>query len=176
MAGKLIIWEAANLFAGDDGPNNSKHLSLQSVKLPDMREKTQDHHAGGAIGAINIGGLGLEALELTFKVVGSDSDSKAQFGLGAAQARPYTIYGVMRDKQTGAAIERKAVVIGCLQEVSEEEFSRGNLGAQDHKIGEITHYELYENKQEIYYFDFFASTWRVKGVDQLADTRAILRI
>ena len=176
MATSVLVWEAANLFVGDSGPNNSKHLSLTSIKLPDMREKMQEHHAGGSIGALNIGGLGIEALDLTFKLVGADSQTKVQFGLGARAQQPFTIYGVLRDKNGGRAIERKAVVFGRLLELSEDEYSRGSLGSQDHKIGEITHYELFEDKQEVFYYDFFSSVWRVGGVNQNADTNAILRI
>lgn len=176
MAASVIIWEAANLFAGDDGPNNSKHLSLQSTMLPTLREKTQEHHPGGGVGAITIGGLGIEALELPFKLTGVDAQTKALFGLGSNASRFYTLYGVLRDKNSGRAIERKAVVRGRLTEISEGEFQRGQLVDQDHKITEITHYELYENKAELYFYDFFSSTWRVNGIDQLAETNAILRI
>lgn len=176
MAQSLIVWEAANLFAGDDGPNNSKPLTLSSIMLPTFREKTQEHHPGGAIGAINIGGLGFEALELSFKLIGADAQTKAKFGLGSKSSQPYTVYGVLRDKNGGRAIERKAIAIGRLSEISESEFQRGQPGEQDHKITEVTHYELYEDKQEIFYFDFFASQWRVRGVDQLQDVNAILRI
>jgi uncharacterized protein len=176
MAASLIVWESANLFAGDDGPNNSKHLTLQSIQLPQSREKTQEHHAGGSIGAITIGGLGFEALEMSFKLIGADAQTKAQFGVGAGGMRPYTAYGVLRDKNGGRAIERKAIVMGRLTEMSEGEHQRGQTGEQDHKVSEITHYELYEDKQEIFYYDFFAAIWRVKGVDQLATENAILRI
>lgn len=176
MAARLLVIEAANLYAGDDGPNNSKHLTLQSVKLPDWREKTQEHHPGGSIGAITLGGFGIEAQELSFKLVGSDPQTRLQFGLGSKQIRPYTIYASVRDKETGRAIERKAVVRGRLVEMSSDEIQRGSPGAQDHKIAEITHYEEFEDKQEIYFWDFWSQTWRVGGIDQNADERAILRL
>ncbi|WP_036291591.1 phage major tail tube protein [Methylosinus sp. PW1] len=176
MAASVIIWEAANLFAGDDGPNNSKHLTLQAIMLPQLKEKSAEHHAGGSIGALTIGGLGLEAFELSFKLIGADAQTKAMFGLGTQAVKPYTVYGVLRDKNGGRAIERKVVVFGRLLELNEQEHERGKLGEQDHKVGEITHYELYEDKQEIYYYDFFNSTWRVNGVDRNADMNAILRI
>ena len=176
MAASVIIWEAANLFAGDDSPTNSKHLTLQNIQLWQPKEKTQEHHPGGAIGAITIGGLGFEPPEVTFKLVGADAQTKALFGLGANGTRPYTIYGALRDKNGGRLIERKVVVFGRLVEVGESEFKRGELIEQDHKIAEITHYELWENKSEVYYYDWFGSVWRVNGVNQLADINAMLRI
>lgn len=90
--------------------------------------------------------------------------------------QPYTIYGTLRDKNGGRMIECKVVVFGRMIEVGENEFQRGQLVDQDHRIAEITHYELWEDKAEVYYYDFFGSVWRVNGVNQLAQTNSILRI
>ena len=176
MAASLIVWEAANLFAGDDSPTNSKHLTIQNIQLWQPKEKTQEHHPGGGIGAITIGGLGFEPPEVTFKLTGSDAQTKALFGIGANGQRPYTIYGALRDKNGGRMIERKVIVFGRMIEVGENEFQRGQLMEQDHRIAEITHYELWEDKAEVYYYDFFGSVWRVNGVNQLAQMNAMLRI
>ena len=176
MAASVIIWEAANLFAGDDDPANSKHLTIQNIQLWQPKEKTQEHHPGGGIGAITIGGLGFEPPEVNFKLVGSDAQTKALFGIGSNGTRPYTIYGALRDKNGGRLIERKVVVFGRMTEVGENEFKRGELIEQDHTITEVTHYELWEDKKEVYYYDFFGSVWRVNGTNQLATTNAILRI
>lgn len=176
MPSNLIIWEVANLYAGDDGPNNSKHLTLRTITLPSMKEKTEEHHAGGALAAVTMGGFGLEALELAFTLGGVDAQTKALFGLGARQIRPYTIYGVLRSKNDGREIERKAVVFGRMMEMTESEFERGRMSKQDHRIAEITHYELYEDKQEVYFYDHQTSIFRVNGLDQWATARGILRI
>lgn len=176
MAANLLIWEAANLFAGDDAVDNSKHLTIQNIQLWQPKEKTKEHHPGGGIGAITIGGLGFEPPEVTFKLVGVDAQTKALFGLGQNATRPYTIYGVLRNKNGGAEIERKIVVFGRLTEVSESEYSRGEIVDQSHTISEITNYQMIEGGKEIYYYDYFSSTWRVNGINQLATTNAILRI
>jgi P2 family phage contractile tail tube protein len=110
----LFFHEATNLFVGDNGPNNSKHLSLESVKLPTLEEITADHHAGGAIGAVKIGGLGLNALEVSFKIKGYDPQIMSQFGLGNRGRLPFTIYGAVRDKKAGRLVELKAVLEGRL--------------------------------------------------------------
>jgi len=176
MASSVIVWEAANLFAGDDSADNSKHLTVTNIQLWQPKEKTVEHHGGGSIGAITIGGLGFEAPEVTFKLGATDQQTKVLFGLGGNGIRPYTIYGALRDKNGGRLIERKVVVFGRLIEVGESEYSRGDKVEQDHKIAEITRYEFWEDKQEVYLYDYFASTWRVGGVNQLAETNAILRI
>ena len=176
MAASMIVWEAANIFAGDDSAQNSKHLTIQNIQLWQPKEKTQEHHPGGAISAITVGGLGFEPPEVTFKLMSTDSQTKTMFGIGTNGTSPYTIYGALRDKNGGRLIERKVVVFGRMIEVGENEYERGNLIEQDHKIAEITHYEFYEDRAEIYYFDWFSSTWRVNGVNQLAEVNSILRI
>jgi P2 family phage contractile tail tube protein len=172
----LFIFEAMNLMVGDDGNDNSKHLNLDSVKLPTLEETSQDHNPGGGIGEISIGNLGLKKLEVTFKIKGFDPQIMSQFGLGGANSLPYTCYGAIRDKKGGSLIEVKAVMRGRLGKLESDELKRGDLIGHDHMIHEITHYELWWNQKEKYYYDFFASDWRVDGVSANADQRAILRI
>lgn len=172
----IFIPEACNIFVGDQGPDNSKHLSVNDITLPKLEEKTFEHHPGGAIGALDIGGLGINALTLGFKLAGVDPQSLAQFGLGGSAQLAYTIYGAVRDKQTGRAVEMKATAWGRMTTVDEGTIKRGDATEQTHEIKEITRYSLFWDKSELYYYDFFASAWRVKGVDQYSDVKAILRI
>lgn len=172
----LVIQEAMTLFVGDDGPNNGKHLNLTSIKLPTLEEKSTDHFAGGAIGEISISGLGLSKLESTFKISGYDPQSMSQFGLGSKQQLPFTVYGALRDKQGGNLIELKCIMRGRMTKLEGDESRRGDLLGHDHTIMDIYHYELWYDKKEKYYYDFFTSDWRVDGISQNADVRNILRI
>lgn len=172
----LFIQEAVNLFVGDDGPNNSKHLVLSTIKLPALEEKSQTHFAGGAIGEVSIGGLGLSALESTFGIKGHDPQIMSQFGLGQRRSQNYTVYGAVRDIKGNRPIELKAVMQGRLARLEGDELARGELVGHNHAIHEILHYQLWFDKQEKYYYDFFTSEWRVDGVTQNADIRNILRI
>lgn len=172
----LFIPEAMNIFVGDDGPDNSKHQSVSTITLPKLEEKTQEHMAGGAVGAIEIGGLGLSPLVIGFKQAGWDPQSMAQFGIGGRAQIPYTMYGVIRDKATGDAVEVKAVARGRMVSLEKSEFKRGDLAEQTHEIKEVTHYELYWNKKELYWYDWKASQWRVNGVPQNSVENSILRI
>lgn len=176
MAGNLFIPEAVNLYATDTGPDNSKHLQIMGITLPDMEQQTQEHRAGGAIGAIEIGGLGLNALSCNFKVAGYDPQLMSRFGLGLNATEPYTIYGVIRDKVDGTKKELRAVLRGIMAKLTKGEMKRGDLSDQDHTIKEIIHYELYFDKKEIYFYDWASNVWRVNGNDQFASDNAILRI
>jgi P2 family phage contractile tail tube protein len=172
----LYIQQGLNLFVGDNGPDNSKHLNLENVKLPDLEDTTQSFHPGGAIGQIEVGGMGLKALEVTFKLTGWDPQAMSQFGVGARVQTPYTIYGLVRDKLGNTPMEVKAVLRGRMTRVAVDNMKRGDLLGTDFAIKEIVHYELHFNKVEKYFYDFMGSDWRVDGVDQYADERAILRL
>jgi len=172
----IFVPEALNLFVTDTGPDNSKHLVITETTLPKLEEKTFEHHPGGGIGAVEIGGLGINALSMGFKLMGVDPQTLAQFGLGGTGQLPFTVYGAIRDKQSGTAIELKAIVNGRLTEVDHGAWKRGDAAEQTHMIKEITMYQLYWNKKELYFYDFYNSTWRVNGANQQSDVQSILRI
>ena len=165
----MVINESFNLFVGDAGPNNSKHLVIKNLKLPEHEELTQQHHAGGAIGAIDVGGLGFKELMSSFKLTGWDAQTMSQFGIGARSKYPFTAYGNARSKATGAAVAIKAVMFGRLTKLVYPEMKRGDLLEVDHEIKEILHYEFYYGGQEKYYWDWSTSLWRVDGVVQNQD-------
>ena len=100
----------------------------------------------------------------------------AQFGIGGSGQLPYTIYGAVRDKQSGSSIEMMSVVWGRMVKLDPGAFKRGDIQEQTHEIKEIMRYQVTWNKAELFYYDFFASTWRVNGVDQNNDVNGILRI
>src|SRR5438445_9263397 len=96
----LFILNASNLFVGDHDPTNSKHLALMELKLPDLQEIYQDHHAGGARMQIEIE-VGVQKLEPTFKLVGFDPALLSEFGLGSKIKNIFTAYGEIIDRRTG---------------------------------------------------------------------------
>ena len=171
----IYIMEAANLFCGDDDPTASKHLTLAELQLPNLQEMYQDHHPGGSRVQIEVA-VGIQKLEASFKLAGWDPELLTQFGLGATARKKFTAYGSIRDKRNGTAIEAKAVLEGRLGAASPEALQRGEMQGFDYTISEIMHYELYFGGAEKYYYDFFASDWRVNGASQNGDERAILRI
>jgi len=173
----LLIQEGTNLYVGDDAPNANKRNNLSSIQLPTMEEISSTHHAGGAIGEIEVGGLGLKAFQATFKVAGWDPQIMSQFGLGTRGRIPYTSYGLIRDKGiSNRAIEVKAIMWGRLGKIEGEAFERGDkILGHDHMIHEILRYIVYFDKQEKWYYDWETGTWRVDGVDQNQDERDILR-
>ncbi len=172
----LIINESFNLFVGDAGPDNSKHLILKNLKLPEFEELTQQHHSGGALGAIDVAGLGHKELMCSFKETGWDPQTMSQFGIGGRVSYPYTAYGNARSKATGTAVPIKAVMFGRMSKISWPELKRGDLMEVDHEIKELLHYELYVGNQQKFYWDWATSTWMVDGVVQNQDELTNLAI
>ncbi len=173
--GNLYIMTAANLFCGDHDPTNSKHLTLSELQLPALQETFQDHHPGGSPVGIEVA-VGIQKLEPTFKLAGWDPQLLTQFGVGSKTKRVFTAYGVITNKRTGEEIEAKAVIEGRLGKVEGEAFQRGEMQSHDYAINEVTHYELWFDRKEKFFWDFFSAEFRLDGASQNADERNILRI
>ncbi|RWX72605.1 phage major tail tube protein [Mesorhizobium sp. M2A.F.Ca.ET.039.01.1.1] len=171
----LFILNASNLFVGDHDPTNSKHLSLMELKLPDLQEIYQDHHAGGARVQIEIE-VGVQKMEPTFKLVGFDPALLAEFGLGSKIKNIFTAYGEIIDRRTGQSLEIKAIMEGRLGKVAPDAHQRGEVAANEYAINEMSHYEVWWNGQEKILWDFWTNTWRIDGVDQNEATNRILRV
>jgi hypothetical protein len=176
MSGSVLIWQEANLYAGDNGPNNSKHLTLTNIKIVAAKEVTHTHSPGGGAGQIKLGMGILEAPEVSFKLIGVDPQTMGLFRFGESGLQYYTLYGVIRDKLTGAAIERKLVLRGRITSIEESEFTRERPTEQDHMISEIMSFSLTHDRQEIWGYEFSPPRWRVNGVDTRSAENAILRI
>ena len=162
----LYIQQGMNLVVGDDGPDNSKDLILNSCEIPSMEEMTATHLAGGARAEIEINLKTLKALSCTFKCNGYDPQAAVKFGVGTGETIPYTFYADVVNKNGGAKMQVKAVMRGSLAMMKMDSSERSKLVSHDHKISEIFHYELYYGTQEIIFWDFFARIWRVNGVVQ----------
>lgn len=172
----IYIPGPVNCFIGDDGEASSKHLQLAGVTLPPLEEKTAEHHAGGSIGAVDIGGLGLGALTIGVELSGFDPQAMGKFGLSGRAPVAFTIAGLVRDKATGRNIRIKAVAFGRLTKLEKSQIKGGEMATQTHEIKEILRYFLWWDGAEKYAYDWAASVWRVDGVDQWADARAAMLI
>lgn len=176
MASSLYFQEAANLFVGDHDPTASLHLVLESVKVPDLQEVTQEWTPGGAIGGVDVAMGVLQKLEAGFKLKGEQPEILTQFGLGSKRRQNFTVYGSIRDKVTGEAIQSVAILEARMTKVAGDEFKRGELKGYDYALTEIFHYELKMGGQEIYYYDFLTTEWRVNGETQNQDVLSNLGI
>ncbi|WP_336801815.1 phage major tail tube protein [Kaistia sp. MMO-174] len=171
----VYVMEAANLFCGDHDPENSKHLTLDEITLPNLQAMYQDHHPGGSFVAMEFE-VGIQKLTSSFKLKGWDPELLKQFGLGTPLKRVYTVYGAVRDKRSGNAVQAKAIMEARLGQANADAFQRGNLMGFGYSLNEISHYELHFGSEEILFWDFFTNVLRVGGEDQNAQINNILHI
>lgn len=176
MPAAFYIMEAVNLFAGDHDPANSRHLTLDELKLPDMQEMFQDHTPGGAPVQVEIGTGVIQKLEPTFKLKGFDPELQVQFGLGSKKLTRFTAYGVMRNAKTGEGIQSIATINGRLGRIAADAQKRGELNGHEYAINQVMSYELEFAGRELFAWDFFTNTLRINGVDQNAETNRMLGI
>ena len=172
----LVFNVGFNLYVGDAGPDNSKHLILKGLKVPTLEELTAEHHAGGAFMGIEVGGLGLKPLSSSFKSAGWDDQTLSQFGINGRSSYPFTAYGLARTKQGNQPVRTKAVTFGRLTKVEIPEMKRGDILEPDYEIKEILHYELWYSDKPKYYFDWATGRYEIDGVPQNQDELTALAI
>ena len=168
--------EGVNLFCGDHDPTDSKHLTIETLKLPVLEEKTTTYLPGGGSMAVEMSMGVVDALTATFKLNGFDPQVLSLFGLGTKRRNTYTAYGALFDKRLGTAVQVKAILEARLTSIQMDEFKRGDVHGHDYSLKEITRYELWFDGAEKVAFDFWTNLWRIDGVDQNADLNRILGV
>ena len=164
MASTIMLMEAVSLFLGDSNPENSKHLAISSLTLPNLEYDVIDHRPGG--GAMSVGFImnSLKKLEPTFKLAGIDPDGYHLFGIGSGQANVFTAYGVILDKRAAKKYQAKAIFRGAIGKMTADAWNRGNEWGHDYRLDEVTRYELTIAGQEWYHVDLWeAPVARVFG-------------
>ena len=192
MATTVYTMESANLICGDTRPPNSggaagapgisTHLVLQEMKLPGIEENYVDHAPGGAMVAIEIP-THINKLEATFNLAGWQPEVMQLVASNNRTYQRFTVYGLIRDRRTAAAHQSLAIIEGRLGRVNPTAFSKGNLMAHEYSIKSITQYQLWmqmtpgnTKPNEIYYWDFFTSRFRVGRVELSNDMVRLLAI
>jgi P2 family phage contractile tail tube protein len=171
----VYVMEKANIFAGDTDPSHSNHLTVSGLKLPGLEQNLVDHAPGGAPIAIDVP-THITRLESTFNLAGWQPYVMQLIGLTRRANMHFTAYGLIRDRRTSEAIQARCIMFGQLGRVNPTEFRHGDLQHHEYSIRGITHYELYFKDDEIYYWDFFTSTFRIGGEEQNADMNRTLSI
>ncbi len=170
----IIVMEAASLFIGDHDPEASKHLKLQSFTLPLLEYVTVDHLGGGAAGELEISMNAIRKLEPSFKLAGFDKDAYRLFGVGSNEVNVFTGYGVLANQRTAKRVSAKVVFRGMIGRMQADAFDRSNVMGHDHKLAEVTRYDLEVGGQEWWSWDYWTTKRRRFGVDELADYRRML--
>ncbi len=161
MANTLYIMDAAALFLGDADPTDAEIVTIKSVKIPALKEKTKSHMGGGATMEINLGMRALDPLEFSFKLEGFNPKAMSQL-MPVAGTLKYTVRGNVRDVKAGLDIGVRAIVNGRMTSYEPGEFSRDQGMESDYMFAEIMGYQLFLNDVEKFYFDYFGGPLGVR--------------
>lgn len=167
MPATLFTMDAAIIYIGDTGLDGAEYLSINSVKIPALKEVTKDHQGGGASMGISLGMGLIEKLELTFKLQGINPTTMVKFMSPARRRIDYTIRGSYRDLTSQNEYPVKAIVNGRMMSVEAGEFQRDQGIETDYMIGEIFRYQLWLDGIEKFYFDYPAGPAGIRIDGQL---------
>ncbi len=169
MSNTIYNLDTANLFVGDDDPENSQFLVLNSLTLPALEESTRSHSGGGAAATIDIGMRKINALTFPFQLTGLTPDVTAKFM--PSRRTKYTIRGNISDVRSQKDIPLLAVVEGRMIKATTSEFRKDGEVSSDYEIREVVFYSLKIDSDEKFYFDYFAGPngVRVNGVSIFSD-------
>ncbi len=151
------IIRGSNLFV--EGHNTA--LAFESAMLPKPSENYEDFTPGGGNGAIAIP-THREAIELTFKTKGLQSDVLTMFNTPFGLRRKVTFFGALVNEYAATAGERvrqvTATVYGRLNvEINEDK--RDAIGGTDYTLKSIAKYVLEIGDQPIYRFNIELGGW-----------------
>lgn len=166
--------EAANIFCGDD-PTASSHLVLKNVKFPTMEKAYVDFMPGGGIMGLEID-THFNKLEVTFSLSGWTPQTMALVGRWSRQTQQFSIYGMLRNRLSGAATRVNAQIFGMLGRVAPDVFEKGTLSMVEYAIKGITRYELEVAGTQLYLFEMATNTMIIGGVNVMDDQNSILNI
>lgn len=169
MSKTIFNLDTANLFVGDDDPDNSQFLTLSGVKIPMLEESTRTVNPGGGVVAMDIGMRKITISPLTFKLAGLNPDVMPKFMTN--RRIKYTIRANVSNVRTQEDIPLVATIEGRMVKVDLSEFRKDGEVDSDYEIKEIVHYMLKLGDQEQYYLDAFAGPAgvRINGVQVFRD-------
>jgi P2 family phage contractile tail tube protein len=185
MPASIFTLESFNVICGDTGdaasPGISTHLEVTNVKLPGLELNMVDHTPGGAPVQIEVP-MFENKLESTFTLAGWNPAVMSMFAQWARALNRFTVYGLVRDRRSGNALQVMALYEGQLGRANAQDARKNDLFQVEYAIKSIVHYELYMQEvvgaepTEIMFWDFFTSTRRMGGVDLNAEMNTILAI
>jgi uncharacterized protein len=96
------------------------------------------------------------------------------FGVGSGAVDTFTAYGVIRDKREAKPLQGKAIFRGSIGRIAPDAFTRGAEFGHDHRLDEITHYELWIGGAEWFAIDFWTMPKpRIFGVEDREYTQML---
>ena len=146
---------------------------VQSVTLPKLAVKTEEHRAGGMDAPVEID-MGLEKLEAGWSMDSVDADLLKRWGLAPNALTPCIFRGALQSED-GSVRPVAATCRGLIREVDWGEWKPGEKATLKAMMA-VRRYKLEIDGETVHEIDVDNMVRIVDGTDQLAAQRAALGI
>lgn len=153
--------------------NDSTNLALdiETLKLPTLEEITENFQPGGSDMEIEIGGLGVKALSLEFKLKSHTPETIGLFGGAPGIRNSFTGKKLVISEEDGREHEHAIDVVGRLSKIDGEALAAGKATGYDHEIKSIWTYTEYWDSQVMHRFNFKRGGWDIRNFQPVNDSR-----
>lgn len=146
-------------------------LDIDTLKLPTLEEIVESFQPGGSDLEIEIGGLGVKALSLQFKVKSHTPDTLGLFGRRPGIRDAFTGKKLIISEDDGSEHEHAIDVRGRLSKIDGEELAAGKATGYDHEIKSIWQYtELYDGRV-MHRFNYRLGGWDIQNFQPVNSAR-----
>lgn len=142
---------------------------VDELQLPALAIVGEEFRAGGMDAPIDID-MGMEKLEATFSLSGSDKSALARFGLSGGQVTQVTARGAL-ESADGTATGVVAQMRGKIMRVEPGAWQAGQKSAWSFTLS-LQYYRYEQGGEVIHEIDVLNMIRVINGVDQLAAQRA----
>lgn len=164
----LRIVRGFTLYAADE---TNLALDIDTMKLPTLEEITEAFQPGGSDMEIEIGGLGVKALELAFKLKSHTPETIGLFGGAPGTRTAWTGKKLVISEEDGKEHEHAIDVSGRLAKVEGEELAAGKATGYDHLIKSIWTYTEFWDNRVMHRFNLKKGGWDIRNFVPVNDAR-----
>ncbi len=164
-----MILKNFNLFV--DGKGHAG--KADEVTLPKLALKTDEIKAGGMDAPVDVE-VGMEKLEPSFSIIGSDPATLALWGVSNGANTPLRFKGAQKDN-TGKVSAIDVEMRGLIKEVDMGNWKAGEKSIQKFTMN-CNYYKFTQDGKVIYEIDILNMIRKINGKDVLAEERKALGI
>lgn len=175
MAIEFLVIKGANLMCDDD-PDESNHIQLDEIAIPNLKRTMEDHMPGGGFMAVQVDMNMYEALTLPFKLIGFSPAMLRRVAYGDGKLHKYTVYKVIQDQRTREKRRLTCVVNSQLGSAEQENYNKRGLTGYNYELQAIDTIDLTLGDQNIWSLNAWTNRRIVGTEDENRADNTILGI
>ncbi|GHB34129.1 hypothetical protein GCM10007094_24000 [Pseudovibrio japonicus] len=138
-----------------------------SVKLPEIKAKTQESHNGATDLGLNNSMMALEPLEPMVTIDGIEQDMAKYFALPPGQRVRFMFIGAVINHTDGVTDRHVIIIEGAPKQESAEEWKRGETNETEFGFNDVRYYKRSINGETIDEIQHYPPKRIIGGVDFL---------